>query len=116
YLFKFLFSNSPYFFNLSTILFTSLAGIFAILFIRRFLNIRTGYRTWNIVLFSVAAIYAVACITRILNMDALSSKLTDIGGLTGSLAVYVLFIYFTIKGNRPARFLLLAWTIFLAGL
>lgn len=116
YTYKLLFSNAPLMFNHSIILFPSLAGISAILFIRRFLDTKHEHRSWDRVLIAIGCFYFIAGLLRFFHMDRESSRITDIIALLASVFVYVLVIQLMIKRSRPAKFLFFAWTIFLGGL
>jgi len=116
YTFELLFRDNPKAFNQSVVLFPSLAGVSAILFIRSFMNIRIDFKVWDKVFISIAAVYIIAAILRVSGKDQISSRMIDICALTASVTVYAFLIVSSLKGSRPGKFLFFAWTIFLFGL
>ncbi|MEI8280223.1 MAG: 7TM diverse intracellular signaling domain-containing protein [Bacteroidota bacterium] len=116
YSFKYLFPNSPYFFNIGIVVFPCIAGIFAVFFIRSFLNTRKETPVLDYFLLFTLLLFVIAAATRLLGNDLLSSRFVDITDLFSTVVVYIVAIKLSIRGYRPAKFFLLAWTIFIAGI
>ena len=116
YTFKFLWPSSPAFNHFAIILFPALGGIFAILFFRNFLHTKTKVPILNKVLNAMIVLYILAIITRLLGNDSLSFRIIDYAGLTATLLGIGIAAKLTLQNYRPAKFFLLAWTIFLFGI
>ena len=61
-------------------------------------------------------LYSSAVILNILGYDHISYRMIDISAVFTIIAVYVVAIFVSLQGYRPAKFYLLAWTVFFAGL
>lgn len=116
YSFKFFFPSYPEIHNQSIILFPALAGISAIFFAKDFLRMKkyTPFLDKGLNLFIIS--YSIAVITALIGMRSLAHKIVDFTALL--IAIYGLFFASVIsyKGYRPAKFFLIAWIFFLAGL
>ncbi len=115
YTLKFITPNSPYFSNISLILFNSLAGIAAIKFIQNFLDTKKLIPTLNKLYLVITTIYIGGIATILIGENQLSYKLMDLGG--GLISFYSLFIAIKLmlKGSKPAKYFLAAWSVFLIG-
>jgi len=115
YTLKFISPNSPYFSNISLILFNSLAGIAAIKFIQNFLDTKRTIPTLNKLYSVITLIYIFGIVTILIGQNQLSYKLMDLGG--GLISFYSLFIAIKLilKGSKPAKYFLAAWSVFLIG-
>ncbi|HXS36286.1 MAG TPA: 7TM diverse intracellular signaling domain-containing protein [Flavipsychrobacter sp.] len=116
YSFKYLFPNNPSLFNYAIVVSPSLAGISAIYFIKSFLHTRQRTPILNKLLWILVAMYAVAASIRLAGFDQLSSRAVDITALLAAVIVYIIVIKLSLQNYRPAKFFLLAWTIFILGL
>jgi two-component system NtrC family sensor kinase len=116
YTYRFLFPNSPEIFNHCIIIFPALAGISLMMFSARFLEIKQRMPVMGHIFKVVIVFYIVAIGIRLSGNALIAYRAIDISALCLSLSIYVAVIRLSIKGFRPARFFLLAWTIFLAGL
>lgn len=116
YTYKYLFPGSPYMFNLGLVLFTSLAGVMAIVFIRQFLNTRKQATILDKFLFAGIILYALGGIVRIAGNDMVSYRIIDISALYGTLFTYITVLRLFFKRYRPARFFAIAWTVFIIGI
>jgi len=116
YTYHYLFFDSPQLFNKALIIFPGIAGIAAVLFVTEFLH--TKQRTPRLHKFFpiVIALYSIAIILRILGFDHASYRAIDISALSVTITIYSAAIITSRQGYRPARFFLLAWTMFLTGL
>ena len=115
YTLKFLSPNSPYFSNISLILFNSLAGIAAIKFIQNFLDTKKLIPKLNKLYSVITLVYVLGIVTILIGQNQLSYKLMDLGG--GLISFYSLFvaIKLILKGSKPAKYFLAAWLVFLVG-
>jgi signal transduction histidine kinase len=115
YTFKYLWPASPYFNHIAIILFPALGGIFAILFFRNFLHTKDKVPILNKVLNIIIVLYLLAIVMRLTGNDKLSFRIIDYAGLTATLLGIGIAAKLSLQDYRPAKFFLLAWTIFLIG-
>ena len=115
YSFRFLWPNMPEFGNSSLIIFPAIAGIATCKFIERFLNTKkhTPYLGKGLIVIVIA--YIISSTYNLLGFNSLSFKLTDLNAVILSLYALIIAITVSLKGYRPAKFFLLAWTTFLTG-
>ena len=116
YTYRYLFPNSPGTFDFGLIMFPALAGLSAMFFVKSFLN--TSVRTPLLNKFFPAAItlYTAAVVLRALGFDQLSYRMIDISALVTTGLIYAVAVVVSWQGYRPARYFLLAWTMFFTGL
>jgi signal transduction histidine kinase len=116
YTFKYLWPSAQYFNNSAVVWFSGLAGIFAVFFIREFLHINEKTPVWSKLLYGIVVLYLIALFFTIIGNDILSYRFVDLGGLIGAILTFVIALKLSLTGYRPAKFFLLAWSIFLLGL
>ena len=116
YTFKYLWPQAHFFNNTAVVWFSALAGICAIFFIKEFLHISERAPIWGKLLYVIIGIYLIAVIFAITGKGMLSYRFVDLGGLTGAVLTFVIALKLSLLGYRPAKFFLLAWSIFLLGL
>jgi two-component system, NtrC family, sensor kinase len=116
YSFQFLFRDYPAIFNKSITVFAGLAGIFAIFFARNFLHLRefTPRLDKGMNLFLVS--YSLAIVFSMAGWRHLAFGFIDFSGLFLSLYGLVFSAIITAKGYRPAKFFLIAWSLFIVGM
>ncbi len=115
YIFKYIFPGIPYLANLSVFIVTAMVGIMAVEFLKEFLHtkeyqpkLHKGFRFF-IGLYLVAIALALSGVYYIsYNMLQMNAMLTS---------MYMMFVAYKIykQGYRPAKFFLIAWSIFLTG-
>jgi signal transduction histidine kinase len=110
-----LFPNSPAAHNFGVVLFSSLTGIAAMEFTRKFLGLKNSVPRLNNGLYVFEGIYVLAVVFRLSGMDAMSFRMLDIGGLTSALYVLGIAIWLVRSGREVARLYLTAWSFFIAG-
>jgi hypothetical protein len=115
YSFKFIFPNSPYLSNVSLILFNSIAGIATIRFIQTFLKTKDHLPKLNKGYYFLGFLYLLDIVSVLVGFKQFSYKIMDLGGLLISFFSLFIAIKLILKGNRSARFFLLAWSFFLIG-
>ncbi|GAA0878317.1 7TM diverse intracellular signaling domain-containing protein [Algoriphagus jejuensis] len=112
----FIFFQNALLYENSLIIFSSLSGIFGVLFLRDFLLIKV-YLPWiEKGLFLIIVLYVAASILRMLGFVSLSYSFTDISGLFVVLFFVSSGVLIAKKGFRPAFYFLTAWVFFLLGL
>jgi len=116
YTYHFLFPETPLLFHKSIIIFPALAGISAMLFVRVFLD--TKHRTPILhKIFPVAIIlYSCAIVFRLAGIDQVSYRMIDISAICTTFLIYAVAVKISLQGYKPARYFLIAWTIFFAGI
>lgn len=114
--FQFLFPNSPGVYNASVVFFSALTGFTAIEFAKIFVRTKEFTPKFHKGLIIFQIIYALSIITYLMGEVALSYTLVDAGALTVSLYAMIFVSIVAKKGYRPAKFFLIAWSVFLAGL
>src|SRR5690606_4714562 len=115
-LFQYIFPNSPGMHNFSAMLFSALTGLAAIEFAKDFVNPKkyTPFFYRGLVIFQI--IYIGAIITYLFGWIGVSYMLVDMGALSVSIYALIFISIIAAKGYRPAKFFLLAWTVFLLGI
>jgi two-component system, NtrC family, sensor kinase len=115
YTYRFLFANSPELFNMGIIIFNALAGIAFSLFAQSFLGIKEKMSIMSIPFKLIILLYSLTIIVRLLGYAHVSYRMTDVSALIGTVSIYIVIIRLSLKGFRPAKFFLLAWTMFFTG-
>ncbi len=115
YTYRFIFPNSPGMFNMGIIIFNSLAGIAFSLFAQSFLGIKERMSIMSIPFKLIILLYSLTIIMRLLGYAHVSYRMTDFNALVVTVSIYIVIIRLSLKGFRPAKFFLLAWTMFFTG-
>jgi two-component system NtrC family sensor kinase len=112
--FKFLWPDSTWMANYSSILVPFLSGLSTIIFLQKFLQTKQYTPKLNYGINFLSLLYCIACIIGMLNYYAVSIELLQLTALLGS--PYVLYVANVIrkKGYRPAVFFLIGYSIFLS--
>jgi signal transduction histidine kinase len=116
YAFKYLWPNLPLFNSVSTIYFSGFAGIFAMLFVKNFLQLPEKWPFGVYILNLNILLYASTGLSNLAGFGLMSVRAVDVAGGIGSLGLLVIGIKLSREGYRPARLFLIAWSIFLFGL
>lgn len=116
YTYRFIFRDSPNLFHKGIIIFPALAGIFAIYFIKNFLHTKESAIRLNKFLTIGIVLYSVAIILRFLKFDHAAYRMIDIAALFSTIITYIVSIKRVYDGYRPAKFFLVAWTLFMTGI
>ena len=115
YTFKYLLPDSPVLANHTIIIFAALAGIFAVEFLRLFLQTKKYIPKLNKLFPVFNSIYILAIVFSILGFDNIGYRIVDINGLPLSLFILYVTVVILNKGNRSAKFFIFAWSVFLIG-
>jgi two-component system NtrC family sensor kinase len=115
YTLRFLFPENPEFANRSLIIFNSLAGLASIRFIQLFMDTKKYIPTLNKGYYIIAIIYFGGVGSSLLGAKSLSYNLMDLGGFLISFYTLFIAIKIALKGSKPAKLFLLAWSVFLIG-
>ncbi|MFY8020307.1 MAG: sensor histidine kinase [Bacteroidia bacterium] len=113
---QFFFENSGDIYKYTIVFFPALSGVFAVLFLRNFMQ-TSLYAPWqDKVILGVLGGYIAAALTRISGMYHVSSVLMDVMGAFGGIFVYYTTVVIYRKGQRSAGFFMIAWTLFILGI
>lgn len=91
------------------------AIVFSVLFVRQFLSTRTQSRWVDWVLRAIALLTALLCLARAVGTRVPLALPLVLIGLAISIIYFVLGLFALLRGYRPARFFLLAWSALLIG-
>ncbi|MHA4738843.1 sensor histidine kinase [Dyadobacter sp. MSC1_007] len=116
YTFKFLWPGNPSFNKFSIILFPALAGSFALLFFQNFLHIRERSTAIYRIISAIIIVYAIAVLCNLFGLDMVSYRIIDILAPSAALFALIVALKLSMEGYRPAKFFLVAWSIFLVGI
>lgn len=98
------------------VFFPALSGVFAILFLRNFMQTKLFAPKQDKVILGVLFGYVVAAISRLLAFYHFSSVMMDLMGAIGGIFVYYTTVVIYKKGERSAGFFMIAWTLFIIGI
>jgi len=115
HLFSLVLGNYPTVVKYSIVVLPSLSGIFAVVFIKKFLSAKVFEPTIDKWLTVVAISYGLAGIVRLLGYDQISGRMMDSIGLPGSIIVFILAFRVLNKGFSSAKYFIGAWSIFITG-
>jgi two-component system NtrC family sensor kinase len=115
YTYRFIFPNSPVLFNMGIIIFNAIGGIAFSLFAQSFLGIKERMPFMSKVFKFIILLYSFIIIARLLGYALISYRMTDISALVVTVSIFTVIIKLSINGYRPAKYFLLAWTMFFAG-
>lgn len=111
---RFLYSNSPYLANLMMVIAPVFVGVTAIAFLKRFMAVKDYTPVLNKILNVFLGIYAVILGLGFLGYYQAAAQIVQINAGVASLFVFSVSVIIARKGYKPAKFFLIAWTIFLA--
>jgi len=114
--YKFLWPDSTWMANYSSVLIPFFSGLSTIIFLKKFMQTKKYTPRLDYGIDVLVVLYAVACIAGMLSHFTLSIDILQVTALSGSL--YVLYVANVIrkKGYRPAVFFLIGYSIFLASI
>lgn len=116
YAYKYLWPNSSWMAIHSIFFIPSLSGIAAILFANNFLLTKKYTPVFYKFSYLIIAIYSTGIILGFFNVYTLSYNIIDFTGLLLALSLLYIASKIALKGYRPAKFFLLAWSFFLASI
>ncbi len=116
YTYHYLFAGAPVLFQKSIIIFPALAGISAMMFVMDFLNTRQRTPILNKLFPIPIFLYSAAILLRLTGANLVSYRMIDISALTTTVLIYAVAVKISLQGYRPARYFLIAWSIFFAGI
>jgi signal transduction histidine kinase len=115
YTFQYLWGNSPVFEVRSVILFACLGAIAAILFTKNFLSTAVRARRFNVVLTVIIALQIIAFVITTLGQIQIGFQIMQIATTLFAFSLIIVSAIVLAGGYRPARFVLLSWSVLLIG-
>jgi len=115
FLFQYLWPHHPLVESESPFYLVVLAIIFSGLFVRQFLATREQSRWVDRTLQAIVYFTVALCVLRIAGARELSTLLLAVVGLVTTIFFAAVGVIFLLRGFRPARFFLVAWTLQLIG-
>jgi len=115
FLYQYLWPQHPLVESESQFYLVALAIIFSSLFVRHFLATREQSKWVDRTLLSIVFVTAGLCAVRAIGMRGASTLLLAGDGLVITFFFAVVGVLFLLRGYRPARFFLVAWTLQLIG-
>lgn len=112
---RFLYPNSYFLANAMMVWVPALSGIFSILFINSFMNIKHYTPVLYKVLGGIMAAYCVIIAISFTGNYRLSTVMMQLLVMVLSVTGYTVAVKISRKGYRPAKFFLLAFSIFIVG-
>ncbi|HEV7382137.1 MAG TPA: 7TM diverse intracellular signaling domain-containing protein [Dyadobacter sp.] len=116
YGFKLLWSDQPEFNSFSPTFFSAVSGLFAILFFQNFLSTSIRTPTLHQGLYLVIASYFLSVVFKLAGNESVSFMLTNVSGIASIALALTISAIILKKGYRPARYFLIAWSVFFLGL
>ncbi len=115
YFFQYLWPNSPGFSQYSTFLFGALSGIAGMIFMNVFLKVKYYHKNLYLITYILALTYLIPLTLPFFGFNSISWKVLSANA--GLVSFYMLFVTIMIvrKGYQPAKYFLVAWSIFLLG-
>jgi hypothetical protein len=93
----------------------AVSGIFAVLFIKHFLQADLFEPKLSKWLNFMMVLYGIAALLRIFGMAHISARMMDVIGLPGATVVFILAFRVYRKGFKSAIYFILAWSVFIIG-
>lgn len=115
YAFRFLYPSSYFLANAMMVWIPALSGIFSVLFINNFMNIRHYTPGLYKFLLFISGIYVAIILLSFTGNYRLCTGIMQFLVIILSITGYAVAVKITRKGYRPARFFLIAFSIFIAG-
>src|SRR5579863_3490382 len=116
YTYHYLFPSAPVLFHKGIIIFPALAGISAMMFVMDFLNTRQRTPILNRLFPIPILLYSAAIVLRLAGVDQVSYRMIDFSALSTTVLIYAVAVKISLQGYRPAKYFLIAWTVFFAGI
>jgi len=114
--FQYLWPDSPWIANQSIFIFTCLVSIVGIEFMKNFILTRYYTPIFHKILYVFTVIYSICILLSIVGEFSISYKLIQFTQVAVTIAILLIVMVISSKGYRPAKFYLLAWTIFMVGI
>jgi len=111
--FRFLWPDSIWMANYSSILVPFFSGVSTLIFVKKFLQTKKYTPKFDRGIDAMLVIYCIACLIGMLGKYSISITLLQISALSGAVFLWILGFQVNRQGYRPAVFFLIGYTIFL---
>jgi signal transduction histidine kinase len=111
---RYMYPNSAYLANIMMVIAPCLVGVSALEFLKKFLSVKTYTPGLHKMLQVFLAVYVGILVLGFIGKYQLAAQLVQMNAGIASLLVFITGTIIARKGYRPARFFMIAWTIFLA--
>ncbi len=116
YTYRFLLFDYPDLNHLGIVIFPGLAGITGNLFMMHFLQTKENIPKLHRFIYLPIFLYSIAIGLRLMDFDRASFRAIDIAAIATVIITFTVTISLSLKGYRPAKIFLLAFTLFITGL
>ncbi len=116
YTFQFLWPNYPFITHYGFFIVSCLSGITGIMFMKLFLQIKLYHVSINRISYFLYACYFLSVCFLVLQNFKTSWKILEISAMLVSIYMLITPIIILRKGYKPAKFFLIAWSVFLIGI
>ncbi|MBC7567015.1 MAG: sensor histidine kinase [Pedobacter sp.] len=116
YTYRFILFDYPDLNHLGIVIFPGLAGITGNLFMMNFLQTKENTPKLHRFIYISILLYSIAILLRLLGYDRESFRTIDIAAIATVIITFTVSISLSLKGYRPAKLFLLAFTMFFTGL
>lgn len=116
YTFKYIWPDSLWLATQSMFLIPALSGIAVAFFVKKFLKTGEQIPKMDLVLNSFILLYLLSIALSFSHNYQWSLKIIQFNAIFGSLSILVAGIILSVKGQRQAKFFLIAWSMFLIGI
>lgn len=115
YFYQYIWPNFPKFSQYSVFLFSSLVGIAGMMFMNVFLKVKYYYKKLHLLTYFLSLIYLIPILLPLFGFNNISWNVLSANA--GLVSFYMLFVSIMVvrKGYSPAKYFLVAWSIFLLG-
>jgi len=113
YIFRFVLPGSPVAANLSIYISSALIGVAAIEFAKKFLSTKYYTPTLHKISYAFWLVYAIEITLALIGQFNASYALVLVAAMLSAIYVIVMAVMIASKGFRPAKFFLIAWSVFI---
>jgi two-component system NtrC family sensor kinase len=116
YSFQFLWPNFPPLAQYSLFIFPALTSLSGIIFMKVFLNVKFYSETLNKIVYVLCIPYFISFFFVLIDVYKISQMMMEISSMIVSVFMLITPIIIIRKGFKPAKYFLLAWSVFLLGI
>lgn len=116
YTFQYLWPNNPTIANYVLFIFPSMTGISGIIFMKVFLEVKSYSPILNKIIYILCIPYLISICCLLMRNFIASQIILEINSMIISVFMLITPIIILRKGFKPAKFFLLAWSVFLLGI
>lgn len=116
YTYRLILFDYPHINHLGIVIFPGIAGVVGNLFMMNFLQTKENSPRMNKFIYVPILLYSIAIVLRLLGFDQASFRTIDFAAISTVIITFTIAISLSLKGYRPAKLFLLAFTLFITGL